>query len=264
MSEAFADTAASSTDKPPRRRWRLPLAVKMCVVLLVLLTIAGGWIIWRGYRQLAAIEQIERSKSNGFKGEVKCEPIGPAWLRGQMGADRMRMFDRVTDVGCYLESPNPELFREIGNWSDVVRLQIILGETHETEFFEVNTLADFQQLQSERAEQNRETETGFKHLRRLTQLKRLSFQGLSVTDRELDALENFPNLTHLSFEFTPITDATARHFSKLKKLEVLRISETLITDEGLGHISGLNQLKTLDLRRTSITDAGLKHLQALT
>jgi Leucine-rich repeat (LRR) protein len=263
MPEPVIDTAASSTDRPPRRRWRLPLALKMFVTLLAMLTAAGGWIIWRGYRQLAAIEQIEQSTSGGMKGEVKCEPIGPTWLRKQLGADRMRMFDRVTQVGCYLESPNPELFREIGHWSDVTQLGIFLGPMDQSEFKSLTTLADFRRVVSQWAEQNRETETGFKHFRRSTQLKLLGFQGPLVTDRELDSIENFPNLTHLIFELAPITDVTARHFSKLKKLEFLRVPLTLITDEGLRHISELSNLNFLDLSGTQITDAGLAHLQGL-
>ena len=257
------DNAASSTDKPPRRRWRLPLALKMFVTLLAVLTAATGWIIWRGYRQLAAIEQIEQSKPGGMKGEVKCEPIGPAWLRKQLGAERMRMFDRVTQVGCLLERPNPELFREIGHWSDVTQLGIFLGPVDQSKFKSLRTPADFRHVVSNWAEQNRETETGFKHFRRLTQLKILAFQGPAVTDRELDCLENFSNLTHLAFEFTPITDVTVQHFSKLKKLEWLRVPLTLITDEGLRHISELSNLNFLDLTGTQITDAGLDHLQGL-
>jgi len=263
MPEPVIDTAASSTDKPPRRRWRLPLTLKMFVTLLAMLTAAGGWIIWRGYRQLAAIEQIEQSKLGGMKGEVKCEPIGPTWLRKQLGADRMRMFDRVTQVGCYLESPNPELFREIGRWSNVTQLGIFLGPMDQSEFESLKTPADIRHVVSQWAEQNRETETGFKHFRRLTQLKLLAFQGPSVTDRELDCIENFPNLTHLIFELTPITDVTARQFSKLKKLEFLRVPLTLIADEGLRHISELSNLNFLDLTGTQITDAGLAHLQGL-
>lgn len=263
MPEPVVETPASSTDKPPRRRWRLPLVLKMFVTLLAVLAAVTGWIIWRGYRQLAAIELIERSKYGSMTGSVKCEPIGPAWLRQQLGADRMRMFDRVTEVGCFLESPNSELFREIGHWSDVTQLGIFLGPTDKSEFKSLNTPADFRRVVSQWAEQNREAETGFKHLRRLTQLKILGFQGPSVTDRELDSIENLPNLTHLGFEFTPITDVTARHFSTLKKLEWLRVPFTLITDDGLRPIGELSNLNFLDLTGLQITDAGLAHLQGL-
>ena len=264
MAKPAADHAESPSDKPPRRRWQWPLALKMFVAFLAILSFVGGWIIWRGYEQLAAIEKIEHTSVGGMKGWVTCEPIGPTWLRDGLGAERMRMFDRVTAVQCFLESPDPKLVCEIGCWSHLKEMGIFFFPKDQSRLQSLKTLSEVRQVVSQWAEQNREMETGFQHFHGFDELMQLGFHGPSVTDRDLDWLENLTNLNLLILEICPITDVTVYRIRTLKKLVYLRVPVTLITDDGLRPIGELTSLKTLDLAGTQVTDAGLTQLQNLT
>jgi hypothetical protein len=65
----------------------------MFMAILVLLGIVSAWIGVNGYRQLTAIQEIER-----LKGHVTTEPAGPKWLRDQAGRQWNSIFDNVVAV----------------------------------------------------------------------------------------------------------------------------------------------------------------------
>ena len=76
----------------------------MFVGLVVILGFASAWRSAIGYRQLLAIREIER-----LGGNVRFEPVGPKWLRDSIGADRMRLFDKVISVNFGEQSTDDTL-----------------------------------------------------------------------------------------------------------------------------------------------------------
>src|SRR5262245_47807648 len=87
-------TVTANEPRPPRpKRW-VPLSLRMFLVILVLVGV--GSVLWIGipaYRQHLALEEFTR-----IHAWVRLEPRGPAWLRQQMGDERMKDFDEVVAV----------------------------------------------------------------------------------------------------------------------------------------------------------------------
>ncbi|HLV88692.1 MAG TPA: hypothetical protein VKV39_17030, partial [Candidatus Sulfotelmatobacter sp.] len=76
MSALASTTPYPTAGKPPRRRWWIPVSVRMFLGMLVILALACCWIGAPVCRQQMAIWDIER-----VGGRVEVEPTGPRWLR---------------------------------------------------------------------------------------------------------------------------------------------------------------------------------------
>jgi uncharacterized protein (TIGR02996 family) len=125
----------------------------------------------------------------------------------------------------------------------------------------------------------------------LPQLRELYFQGHSVGDDQLPAVERFRRLEvlHLALTFEntdaglarlgglselrelslggggSFGDAGLAHLARLRRLEVLLLDAARLTSAGLSVLAGLHKLRILSLRYSErITDKGLAHLAGLT
>jgi hypothetical protein len=79
MSTALSMTAEG--DKPPSpRRW-IPLSVRICAALLVMLGVGSLWIVVPAFRRSVAIREIER-----LGGTVNFRRRVPQWLRDVAGS----------------------------------------------------------------------------------------------------------------------------------------------------------------------------------
>ena len=242
------------------------MALKIFAGILLLLGTYSGWIVWRAYRQLAAIEKIEKivrdEKSSEWliwPGSVVCDPVGPHRLRDLLGEDRMRMFDRISQFNCTMSKSKPQLLKEISCCQDIKSLRIEIGTIHRSRFA-APIKAEFRDKLAGNTNLRQMTDNGFEHLRHLYKLEDLTLNGDLVADHGLNCLEGLPNLVHLNLDNASITDAMALHIGKLSQLRELHLSNTLISDAGLRHFNKLTNLQILDLRETRITDAGLAHL----
>jgi len=106
--------------------------------------------------------------------------------------------------------------------------------------------------------------TGLKHLKKLKQLKWISFAGTHVEDEELAALAGLNALEYLNFNNVPIGNEGMIHIGKIKTLKAVVLSGTSVDDEGLEHIKDSTSLRQLSFFRNPITDEGLKYLAGLT
>ena len=59
MATLPAEIAENAPAKPPRSRRYIPLALRIFLGLLVITALGSGWFVLRGYRQLAAIREID-------------------------------------------------------------------------------------------------------------------------------------------------------------------------------------------------------------
>src|SRR5262245_24873192 len=85
---------APQTEKPPRRRHWIPLALKVFVALLVIAGTLGGILVGLpGWRNWKAIREIER-----VGGAFDSKPRGPEFLRNLAGDKWMIPFDEITAV----------------------------------------------------------------------------------------------------------------------------------------------------------------------
>jgi hypothetical protein len=83
-----------------------------------------------------------------------------------------------------------------------------------------------------------------------------------ATDRDLAAIQFFPELRRLSVQKAGVTDAGLKQLRGLRKLETLDLLGcSKITGEGLKHLSRMSSLKRLDLSETQVGDEALRHLR---
>jgi Leucine Rich Repeat (LRR) protein len=100
-------------------------------------------------------------------------------------------------------------------------------------------------------------------LRGMTSLQTLGLDNSTITDQDLEVVENLPDLRCLGLEHTAISDAGLKHLRGLAKLETLYLSETRVTDRGLASLAPLSTLLNLNLRHTAIQGQGLASLSGM-
>jgi Leucine-rich repeat (LRR) protein len=103
-------------------------------------------------------------------------------------------------------------------------------------------------------------DTGFEHLKTLTNLKELR---LSQGRLQKFSLAPFANLESLDLSYSTASDEMMKSLAGLKKLRRINLRDSLVTDEGLRSLKGLSALEELDLYGLKITDAGVAQLADL-
>jgi hypothetical protein len=213
-----------TTDKPPRpRRW-IPVSLRVFLVILAGLGVAGTWRCVHGYRQLLTVREVERV--GGF---IHAKQAGPEWLRGLLGDDRIRMFDKVDEIAFFRRHSNhanDDTLRQIGR----------LGSLKELHLSDTGV-----------------TDQGLEHLMWLGKLEILELGNTQVTDVGLAHLKRLENLELLNLRHTQVTDAGLAHLKGLTGLKRLNLNATRVTDRGLAQLKELTNLEILWLDRRKMT-----------
>jgi hypothetical protein len=106
------------------------------------------------------------------------------------------------------------------------------------------------------------TDSGVRHLSRLSGLRHLDLSGTAITDQGLEVLRSLPELETVSLAWTGVTDAGVAHLSGCERLSEVNLQGTLSGDGALRALAGkacLRQLRT----GNAVTDAGLALLHEL-
>ena len=97
MAVSPTPTHDCATEKPPRRRRRMPLSLRIFAAILVVLLVGSVLSVWVPYyREQLVIQMIERRG-----GGVDTEICAPNWLRQLVSDDPIRkceIFERVFSV----------------------------------------------------------------------------------------------------------------------------------------------------------------------
>ena len=223
--ERFEQTMPAA-DRPKRR---LPYVGVMLFASLLLLVGAAVLMIWLPYhREQAAIVAIER-----VGGAVIVEDGGPAWLREQIGDERMEVFDKVWRV--WLSG------KQVAGIMPAVG-----GLTRPRELYLDSTPL---------------TDAEMENLSGMTNLKRLNLARSKVSDAGLAHLRDMANLEWLFLDHTDVTGPGLQHLGGLTSLERLDLANTQITDAALEHLVGMTNLEQLWLYDTQVTKEGVEKLQ---
>lgn len=182
------------------KRWRRICWYSLAVVGLSLIGLYA-FAFWRYDQQQAAIVEIER-----LGGWVVAEPGGPDWLRGMVGAQRMKVFDRVVVVDLKGTEITDDSLRHL---SGMTNLEWLL-DLRETQI----------------------TDDGLHYLSGLTTLDHLVLSDTQITGDGLRHLSGMTGLESLYLDNMQITDDDLKHLSGLTNLGNLWLVNTHVTDEG--------------------------------
>lgn len=92
----------------------------------------------------------------------------------------------------------------------------------------------------------------------------LNFQGIEITDDQLQHIARFTNLQVLNLSETGILGTGLKYLSGLKSLKTLWLSRTHVGDNELAYLSYFPSLKRLELWGTPTNDAGMVHVGKIT
>jgi hypothetical protein len=92
---------------------------------------------------------------------------------------------------------------------------------------------EYLNLGGDGSKSSRITDAGLKTIGRMTQLRRLVLDDLSLTDAGLDEIGKLTNLRLLVLGRLSITDAGLKHLTNLAQLETLRIDTCSVTKKGI-------------------------------
>jgi hypothetical protein len=105
------------------------------------------------------------------------------------------------------------------------------------------------------------TDTSFRLLRGLANLRGLTIRSPRVTDTWMPAIGELRHLWLLDLGNTQVSDATLAHIEGLTELRVLDLEYTMVSDEGLARLKGLKEIRLLNIRRTKVTARGVSALK---
>jgi len=245
MSTAISQ-AATATDKPPRRRCRIPLSLKLFASMLAVAGAAATiWLVslQLHYRwQMEAITVVER-----LGGTVRCRRHAPDWLVQ------------------LLPDGSPPSTRGLGpNWiRQCLPAQRLIDYTLVVEEVWLDNGPGMRvnsNLSGERNDVGTEdpTDEDLRFVARFVNLKRLYLRDTRISDAGLKNLRPLQNLEVLLLSRTQITDESMEVVAGFQKLETLRLFQTRLTDAGLAQLRQLKHLTELDVGDTQVTEEGLK------
>lgn len=88
-----------------------------------------------------------------------------------------------------------------------------------------------------------------KYLEPLTHIEDLCLDGTSVTDGDLECIQNMKSLVSLDLSNNPITDAGLERLERLTRLRFLTLDNTQTTDAGVKRLC--RKLPRLQVKRAS-------------
>lgn len=254
-----------------RRRW-LQFSLRGFLLGMTAFAIWLGLVAEKAMRQKEAVALFEEWGAKvdyahrwqgPFKPPKKTSPPGWSWLRSLLGN---HFFDEVIIVdlvgGRLSFSPaDIEALRTKDAPPPLASLLVLTDR----ELIALSHLPDLRWLTI--VGDMNVTESGLRHLGRLTRLETLIFDNTSgrstggMTDETLTVVERMPHLTSLHLEGNPITDAGLANVRWPAGLTELNLSGTRITDRGVQHLKRIVTLQRLVIVDTRITDAGVADLQ---
>jgi hypothetical protein len=239
------------TEKPPRRRRAIPLSLRIFAGILLMLGIGALWVAVRGYRQDAAIRQLEQS---GWA--VLTRPRGPEWLHRHCSHDTSKYLCSVEWVSAR-RGPT-------GIVASIFRHETLSRQKRrqlsDAELACLSKLIEPEELDLSCTSVS---DAELAHLARLTTLKRLCLDYTPVTDTGLSYLSHLTHLEELQLDGTHVTGPGLKYLGRLISLESLELDHAPVNDAGLAELPELPRLRSLSLEHTSVSDAGLIHLQKL-
>lgn len=187
---------------------------------------------------------------------------------------------RLEELRLVLVTLGADTFAGMTGVPSLKSLRIAGGPLGDAEFAGIGTISSLERLQ---VGSNKISGTGWRHLRRLRQLKHLSLSHIDdagmVAVSGLDKLEtlvicskrlgasqpepwtSLTRLRSLSLTNSAVDDAGLLNVARLTNLEDLNLEGTRITDAGVAELERMTRLRGLNLRRTLVTPGGIAKLQ---
>lgn len=259
MAAADMPRPDSDTDGPPRCRPRIPAALRMLVVVLLVLNAGGAlWVGISSYQRHIAIGHVE---DMGWH----CKHI---WTRSHwspFGVPDLRaeVFQPVDEVKSSFFFPDAEItdvgLKSLEELTDMTGLTVYSTRFTDRDLIHLKPLRNLCRVQFSCPSV---TDAGLAHLTGLANIWDLSLRGTSISGPGLQYLGGLLSLTCLDLGETSMTDTGLRFVEYLPSLEYLALDRTNVTDAGLTHLKGLTGLRQLSLKGTCVTDAGIAELRS--
>jgi len=174
MSPPTITNADFTADKPPRpRRW-VPASLRMFLATLVVLGVAGAWLGVNGYRQAAAIREIER-----LNGRVILNSQGGANLSQLLGDRWSRAFDHVEGIALGHTRFSDSESHHLDALSKVSAISLCYTRISDTTVVRVSEMSNVTDLD---LSGTGITDAGLTHLSRMSKLKHLNLTNTRVTN----------------------------------------------------------------------------------
>lgn len=203
MNTLAKPTTDPTSGKPPRRRRWIPASLRMFLAMLATLGVGTVWIgfsIWLPYHR----EQQIVAEIRNCGGKVRFEASKSDCLPMLIGGERMKVFDRVTEVWCSNSSiSDAEVLRFTG-LKELKCLGLSRTAVSDTSLVHLSAMT---KLESLYLDKTRISDTGLTHLGSLTTLRKLSVADTMVTDDGLAQLNRLNNLEVLWLKHTGVSDA---------------------------------------------------------
>jgi internalin A len=241
--------------KPPKRRKKFGLSLRVLMVLVLLLGGGMGWYAYRARVQREVVAAIEAAGGKVYydwewNGDKPALPTAksrwPKWLVDRAGPDYLGNVAAV----CFYRSATNKANDEI--MVSVSRLPFL-------QYLDLDDDA----LTTFKGARSRITNAGLIQLKSLGRLQNLHLWGSDVTGAGLANLKGMESLRDLELLGIPLIDDDARQLAAFTHLERLSIEGTHFTDAGLAHIAGLTSLKSLYLDCPLLDTAGLESLRGM-
>lgn len=138
-------------------------------------------------------------------------------------------------------------------------LRVVGFPLGDAEFAGVGTIPSLERLH---VGNNGISATGWRHLRRLRQLKHLSLSH--IDDTGMMAVSGLDELETLAITSTRLRASQQEPWARLTRLRLLSVANSAVNDAGLANLRRLTNLEDLDIEGTQVTDAAVANLERMT
>ena len=295
----MSNKSSLNDDKPPRRRRRIRLVLK---IITAMLGIVGTLCLWQFYRENQKPIVIRELASAGDQ-PLGAEIMVPSWFIGSNDLGHGRTLVRISapNAGLNPRPDNDAFLEEIHRWDSHRSLDSVDASNAQTVatgpfpdckilLFIESAITESMCAKISLVESLEKLElvcsaiesSSFEHLSRmpnlktliiygnpginlsrvseLKQLENLILVGVSVTDEIING--NLERLTSLELHYCELSESSFRRAHELQNLTTVHFYGEVIDDEQFTDFCTLKNLRTLSLCDTPINDAGLNKLAA--
>ena len=229
------DAAAPVTEKrqPRRRRW-FQLSLRTLFLLMLLISVALGWlamVIERGRQQRQAVAAIQNLGGHVFYPAPSTALQKSKWLSELLGSDALLSPNGVNAANAPV---NDAAAANLKGLTKVTHVWLPRTHIHDA---------------------------GLVNLAGMMELKQLQLSSTAVSSAGLVHLIRLTQLEVLHLDSTQVDDAGLVHLKGLAKLRHLDLSNTQVSNAGLVHLQGLTNLRELHVKGTQVTAAGISELK---
>lgn len=238
------------TDALTIRKW-FRFSLRTVLTLFTCVAVAMGWFAYSAKLRSAAFAAVRQAG-----GDIRMSIGERSYLDKIFGAD---LFGNVTKIDLRKGKVDNELLRHVGVLNELKRLDLSNADINDAGLRHISHLP----LRELWLQSTDITDASAATLSTMSNLRMLSLNANSLSDKFLEQLKPLPQLEDLGLRGTKVTGGGMKYISRHSKLKKLHLYHTEVDDSGVQRLVDCQSLTHIGLSMTKISNRVFEHLEKL-